>query len=156
NTPKKKSVVDQYILLKLTPKTAKPTGPSSQPKDEGINMTNSETESNEIVKLVNKEKDTSNRELTENNAGFQDEGQAGSNPEKPHEEEPEKTNAESEVQSIVTVPIHQDISSVPLMTTLVIDLTTSQSESPTVYAPLPTSTTTTTTTTTTTLPPPQP
>ncbi|GJY08834.1 hypothetical protein Tco_0375888 [Tanacetum coccineum] len=34
--------------------------------------------------------------------------------EKPQEEEPEKTNAESEVQSMVTVPIHQDTSSVPL------------------------------------------
>ncbi|GJQ90659.1 hypothetical protein Tco_0001798 [Tanacetum coccineum] len=43
------------------------------------------------------------------------------------------------------------------MTTLVIDLTTSQSDSPTAHAPLPTSTATTTTiTTTTTLPPPPP
>nr|GFA90729.1 hypothetical protein [Tanacetum cinerariifolium] len=42
--------------------------------------------------------------------------------EKPQEEEPEKTNIESEVQSMVTVPIHQDTSSVPPMTTLVIDL----------------------------------
>ncbi|GKB75340.1 retrovirus-related pol polyprotein from transposon TNT 1-94 [Tanacetum coccineum] len=221
-----------------------------------------ETESDEIVTPVNKEKDASNRELTEINAGVQDEGQAGSNPgkqdegqagsnpgnaaefqpqpshvvhagpnlepmdlavsdastqqnpeqmdeeftttaypnvqenlklptedqvileepasstgtlsslqnlekelsftdqffvEKPQEEEPEKTNAESEVQSMVTVPIHQDTSLVPPMTTPVIDLTTSQSDSPTVHAPLPTSTTTTTTiTTTTTLPPPPP
>ncbi|GKB86467.1 hypothetical protein Tco_0958739 [Tanacetum coccineum] len=77
--------------------------------------------------------------------------------EKPQEEEPEKTNAESEVQSMVTIPIHQDTSSVPPMTTPVIDLTKSQSDSPTVHAPLPTSTTTTTTvTTTTTLPPPPP
>ncbi|GJZ74226.1 E-beta-farnesene synthase [Tanacetum coccineum] len=75
--------------------------------------------------------------------------------EKPQEEEPEKTNAESEVQSMVTVPIHQDTSLVPPMTTPVIDLTTSQSDSPTVHAPLPTSTAITTTiTTTTTLPPP--
>ncbi|GJR53787.1 hypothetical protein Tco_1404308 [Tanacetum coccineum] len=34
-----------------------------------------------------------------------------------------KTNVEAEVQSIVSVPIHQDTSSVPPMTTLVIDLT---------------------------------
>ncbi|GKA70745.1 hypothetical protein Tco_0776884 [Tanacetum coccineum] len=74
---------------------------------------------------------------------------------KPQEEDPEKTNAESEVQSMVIVPIHQDTSSVPPMTTPVTDLTTSQSDSPNVHAPLPTSTTTTTTiTTTTTLPPP--
>ncbi|GJX57812.1 hypothetical protein Tco_0287709 [Tanacetum coccineum] len=75
--------------------------------------------------------------------------------EKPREEEPLKTNAEAEVQSMVLVPIHQDTSSVPPMTTPVIDLTKSQSESP-----LPTSTTTisTITTTTPTLlpPPPQP
>ncbi|GJV18059.1 retrovirus-related pol polyprotein from transposon TNT 1-94 [Tanacetum coccineum] len=43
--------------------------------------------------------------------------------EKSQEDEPEKTNTESEVQSMVTVPIHQDTSSVPLMTTPVIDLT---------------------------------
>ncbi|GJS19167.1 hypothetical protein Tco_0447799 [Tanacetum coccineum] len=75
--------------------------------------------------------------------------------EKPHEEESGKTNAETEVQSMVLVPIHQDTSSVPPMTTPVIDLTTMQYDSP-----LPTSTTTIstiTTTTTTPLPPsPQP
>ncbi|GJV32827.1 copia protein [Tanacetum coccineum] len=70
--------------------------------------------------------------------------------EKPYKEEPGKTNAEAEVQSMVSVPIHQDTSSVPPLTTLVIDLMKSQSDSP-----LPTSTTTTSTiTTTTTLPPP--
>ncbi|GJT15712.1 hypothetical protein Tco_0874418, partial [Tanacetum coccineum] len=37
--------------------------------------------------------------------------------EKSQEDEPEKTNTEAEVQSMVTVPIHQDTSSVPLMTT---------------------------------------
>ncbi|GJR13737.1 E-beta-farnesene synthase [Tanacetum coccineum] len=42
------------------------------------------------------------------------------------EDEPEKTNTESEVRSMVTVPIHQDTSSVPLMTTSVIDLIVSQ------------------------------
>ncbi|GKE14216.1 hypothetical protein Tco_1421793 [Tanacetum coccineum] len=62
---------------------------------------------------------------------------------------------------MVTVPIHQDTSSVPLMTTLVIDLTVSQPVPTAVQAPLPTITATVTatiTTTTTTLPPipPQP
>ncbi|GKE94847.1 hypothetical protein Tco_1579702, partial [Tanacetum coccineum] len=42
--------------------------------------------------------------------------------EKPQEEEPGKTNAEAEVQSMVLVPIHQDTYSVPPLTTLVIDL----------------------------------
>ncbi|GJZ30011.1 hypothetical protein Tco_0575058 [Tanacetum coccineum] len=62
--------------------------------------------------------------------------------EKSQEDEPEKTNTESEVQSMVTVPIHQDTSSVHLMTTPVIDLTVSQPVSTTVQAPLPTSTAT--------------
>ncbi|GKE35683.1 hypothetical protein Tco_1455005, partial [Tanacetum coccineum] len=77
--------------------------------------------------------------------------------EKSQEDEPEKTNTESEVQSMVTVPIHQDTSSVRLMTTPVIDLIVSQPISTTVQAPLPTSTTTVTViTTTTSLPPPPP
>ncbi|GKA26685.1 retrovirus-related pol polyprotein from transposon TNT 1-94 [Tanacetum coccineum] len=71
------------------------------------------------------------------------------------EEELGKTNAEAEVQSMVSVPIHQDTSSVPPMTTPVIDLTKSQADSP-----LSTSTATisTITKTTPTLlpPPPQP
>nr|GEX22124.1 reverse transcriptase domain-containing protein [Tanacetum cinerariifolium] len=50
--------------------------------------------------------------------------------EKQQEEEPGKTNVKAEVQSMVSVPIHQDTSSVPLMTTSVIDLTMSQSGSP--------------------------
>nr|GFB22556.1 hypothetical protein [Tanacetum cinerariifolium] len=115
----------------------------------------------------------------EPNLGVQDEGQDGSNPEpasstktlsslqnlkkelslvdrffmeKKQEEEPEKTNVEAEVQSMVSILIHQDTSSVPPMTTPVIDLTTSQSGSP-----LPTSTSTTSIikTTTSLTPPPQ-
>ncbi|GJU55035.1 hypothetical protein Tco_1228749 [Tanacetum coccineum] len=58
---------------------------------------------------------------------------------------------------MVTLPIHQDTSSVSLMTTPVIDLTLSQPVSITVQAPLPTSTATVTAiTTTTSLPPPPP
>ncbi|GKD26390.1 E-beta-farnesene synthase [Tanacetum coccineum] len=76
--------------------------------------------------------------------------------EKSQEDEPEKTNTESEVQSMVTVPIHQDTSSVPLMTTPIIDLTVSQPIPTAVQALLPTltATATATTMTTTTLPPP--
>ncbi|GJR78107.1 hypothetical protein Tco_0148892 [Tanacetum coccineum] len=77
--------------------------------------------------------------------------------EKPQEEEHEKTNTESEVQSMVTVPILQDTSSVHLMTSLVIDLTVSHLVSTTIHAPLPTSIAiVTATTTTTSLPPPPP
>nr|GEW35139.1 hypothetical protein [Tanacetum cinerariifolium] len=72
--------------------------------------------------------------------------------EKQQEEEPGKTKAEAEVQSMVSVSIHQDTSSVPLMTTSAIDLTTSQS-----FSPLQTSSATTSTVmTTTTIPPPPP
>ncbi|GJV90752.1 putative ribonuclease H-like domain-containing protein [Tanacetum coccineum] len=62
--------------------------------------------------------------------------------EKSQEDEPEKTNTEVEVQSMVTVPIHQDTSSVPLMTSPIIDLTVSQPASTTVQALIPTSTAT--------------
>ncbi|GJU80764.1 hypothetical protein Tco_1283129 [Tanacetum coccineum] len=50
--------------------------------------------------------------------------------EKSQEDEPEKTNIEAEVvQSMVTVPILQDTSFVPLMTTPVIDIIDPQSDS---------------------------
>ncbi|GJX26273.1 hypothetical protein Tco_0232569 [Tanacetum coccineum] len=52
--------------------------------------------------------------------------------EKSQEDEPEKTNTELEVQSMVMVPIHQDTSSVPLMTSPIIDLTVSQPASTTI------------------------
>ncbi|GJR77008.1 hypothetical protein Tco_0089373 [Tanacetum coccineum] len=52
------------------------------------------------------------------------------------EDEPDKTNTESEVQSMVTVPILQDTSSVPLLTSPVIDLTVPQQASTTIQAPL--------------------
>ncbi|GJS07394.1 hypothetical protein Tco_0364190 [Tanacetum coccineum] len=77
--------------------------------------------------------------------------------EKSQVDEPDKSNTEAEVQPMLTVPIHQDTSSVPLMTTPVIDLTMSQPVSTTVQVPLPTSTATVTAiTTTTSLPPPPP
>ncbi|GKC07801.1 retrovirus-related pol polyprotein from transposon TNT 1-94 [Tanacetum coccineum] len=72
--------------------------------------------------------------------------------EKPHEGSG-KANAEIEVQSMVSVPIHQDTSSVPLMTTSVIDLTTMQSDS---LLPTSIATTSIITTTTSLPPPPQP
>ncbi|GKC63963.1 hypothetical protein Tco_1096561, partial [Tanacetum coccineum] len=73
--------------------------------------------------------------------------------EKSQEDEPEKTNTDVEVQSMVTVPIHQDTSSVPLMTFPIIDITVSQPASTTVQASLPTPPATTTTLPS---PPPQP
>ncbi|GJU07401.1 hypothetical protein Tco_1123831 [Tanacetum coccineum] len=207
-TPKKKSLAEQYIFQR---RSSAPTEPSSHDESSSLyaelGLTDSETKSDE--------------EIAGPNPGIQAKGQAGSNPsdaavsqpqsshvvhagpnrehmdlevtntsiqqnpekmdkeftttaypnveenlklptedqflvEKSQEDEPEKTNTKSEVQSMVMVPIHQDTSSVPLMTTPIIDLTVSQPVSITVQAPLPTSTATVTaiTTTTSLLPPP--
>nr|GEY60131.1 hypothetical protein [Tanacetum cinerariifolium] len=75
---------------------------------------------------------------------------------KPSEAENEKTAAETKVESMVSVTIQQDTSTIPHMTTLVIDLT-SRPDSPNVHRLLQaTATETTMTTTTTHPPPPQP
>nr|GEY07621.1 E-beta-farnesene synthase [Tanacetum cinerariifolium] len=77
---------------------------------------------------------------------------------KPFDADNKKTTAKTEVESMVSVTIQQDTSSIPPMTTLIIDLT-SRPDSPNVHRPLQataTETTTTTTTTTTHPPPPQP
>ncbi|GJZ38306.1 retrovirus-related pol polyprotein from transposon TNT 1-94 [Tanacetum coccineum] len=208
-TPTKKSHVDQFIFQRCPSMHTEPNGQADSPSlDAKLPLTDSETESNEEVPVINAG-DQDEGQARPNpgeqdegqarpNPGEQDGGQAGSNPgdavesqpqpshvvhvileepasstgtlsslqnldkylsftdqffvEKTQEEEPGKTNAEAEVQSMVSVPIHQDTSSVPLMTTPVINLTKSQSDSP-----LPTSTATTLTIiTTTTLPPPPP
>ncbi|GKA39179.1 hypothetical protein Tco_0731730 [Tanacetum coccineum] len=77
---------------------------------------------------------------------------------KPSEADNEKTTADIEAESMVSVTIHQDTSAIPPMTSPVIDLV-SRPDSPNVHRPLPTTATATATTTTTikTLPlPPQP
>ncbi|GKA14454.1 hypothetical protein Tco_0694100 [Tanacetum coccineum] len=71
------------------------------------------------------------------------------------EYEPEKLNVESEVVSMVTVPIYQASSSVPPLYTLVIDLSPPKLVSSSTQAPILTATTTTTTTTLPLPPPPQ-
>ncbi|GKC09119.1 hypothetical protein Tco_1000729 [Tanacetum coccineum] len=68
-------------------------------------------------------------------------------------DEPRNANMETEVESMVIVPIHQASSSVPRLTTLVIDLTPPKLVSSTVQEPVFTATTKTTTIT---LPPPPP
>ncbi|GJS81662.1 integrase, catalytic region, zinc finger, CCHC-type containing protein [Tanacetum coccineum] len=65
-------------------------------------------------------------------------------------EEPGKANVETEVESMVNVPIHQASLTVPPLSTLVIDLTQPKPVSPPNQEPIFTATTTTTTT----LPPP--
>ncbi|GJV86389.1 hypothetical protein Tco_1530327 [Tanacetum coccineum] len=77
---------------------------------------------------------------------------------KPSEADNEKTTANTEVESMVSVTIHQDTSAIPPMTSPVINLV-SRPDSPNVHQPLPTTTTATATTTIimTTIPlPPQP
>ncbi|GJT01149.1 hypothetical protein Tco_0822318 [Tanacetum coccineum] len=76
---------------------------------------------------------------------------------KPSDAENEKTTADTEAESMVSISIQQDTSVIPPMTSPVIGLMP-RPDSPNVHWPLPTTTTTTSaTTTTTTLPlPPQP
>ncbi|GJR58396.1 hypothetical protein Tco_1500558 [Tanacetum coccineum] len=68
-------------------------------------------------------------------------------------EEPGKANVETEVESMVTVPIHQASSSVPPLSTPIIDLTPPKPVLPPVQEPICIATTATTTTL---LPPPPP
>ncbi|GJT50432.1 hypothetical protein Tco_0976589 [Tanacetum coccineum] len=68
-------------------------------------------------------------------------------------EEPRKANVKDEVESMVTVPIHQASSSVPPLSTPVIDLSPPKQSTHPVHEQLITATTETTTTT---LPPPPP
>nr|GEV21303.1 hypothetical protein CTI12_AA475510 [Tanacetum cinerariifolium] len=68
------------------------------------------------------------------------------------EEEPGKADVETKFESMVTVPIHQASSSVPLLSTPIIDLTPPKPVSPPVQEPIVIATTITTTT----LPPPPP
>nr|GFB38597.1 hypothetical protein [Tanacetum cinerariifolium] len=63
---------------------------------------------------------------------------------KPTKEDMGKTNIETKVESMVTVPIHQESSSIPLLSTLVIDLTPPKPVSSIVQEPGFTTTTTTT------------
>ncbi|GKB39932.1 hypothetical protein Tco_0884874 [Tanacetum coccineum] len=75
---------------------------------------------------------------------------------KPLEANNEKTTADTEAESMVSVTIQQDTSVIPPMTSPVIG-PVPRPDSPNVHWPLPTTTTTTAATTTTTLPlPPQP
>ncbi|GKA82775.1 hypothetical protein Tco_0789523, partial [Tanacetum coccineum] len=75
---------------------------------------------------------------------------------KPSEANNEKTTADTEAESMVSVTIQQDTSVIPPMTSPVIG-PVPRPDSPNVHWPLPTTTTTTSATTTTTLPlPPQP
>nr|GEU85853.1 hypothetical protein [Tanacetum cinerariifolium] len=143
-TSKKKSPIDQFVFQRCTHMPIEPSGHAESP--------------------------SLDKEVPEINVGDQDEGQAGPNPEATDastQQNPKEmveeftTTAYLNVQENLKLPTEdQDTSSVPPMTTLVIDLAVSQLVSITVKAPLPISTTTATTiiitTTTTLLSPPHP
>ncbi|GJU72467.1 retrovirus-related pol polyprotein from transposon TNT 1-94 [Tanacetum coccineum] len=152
-TPKKKSPAEQFIFQRRTPTTAEPSGlVESSSLYAELGLTDSGTESDEEVSPemnaqgeVRLEEPTSsagtlssmknlNKDLS-----FIDQFLI----EKSQEDEPKKTNTEAEVQSMVTVPILQDTSLVPLMTTPIIDIIDPQSDSTTVPASMPTTTATT-------------
>ncbi|GKG23039.1 hypothetical protein Tco_0388342, partial [Tanacetum coccineum] len=71
------------------------------------------------------------------------------------DDEPVKLNVETEVVSMVTVPIYQASSSIPPLLTPIIDLSLSKPASSTTQAPIFTATTSTITTTHPLQPPPQ-
>ncbi|GJR06915.1 hypothetical protein Tco_0529899 [Tanacetum coccineum] len=177
-TPKKKNPAEQFIFQRCTPATAEPsspifvticgTGPGC-PGDAGLSRTPSSHVVHAGLNLDHMDLGIAEASSQPNTEQMDDEFTATAYPkdlsftdqflvEKSQEDEPKKTNTEVQVQSMVTVPILQDTSSIPLMTTPVIYITDPQSDSITVLASMPTTTETVTETTTTTVlpPPPQP
>nr|GEU32513.1 hypothetical protein [Tanacetum cinerariifolium] len=136
-----------------------PSGHAESPSlDEELALTNSESESNKGVPEINAGdnnedqarpnpdqvilKDPTRSTRTLSSLQNLDKELSFTNQflvEKLQEEKPKKTNTEFEVQSLVTVPIHQDTSLVLPMSTSVIDLIVLQPVSVTVQASLPTS-----------------
>ncbi|GJZ38575.1 hypothetical protein Tco_0585138 [Tanacetum coccineum] len=103
-TPKKKNPAEQFIFQRRTPATAEPS--ALKHRDVRLEDPTSSAATLSSLRNLNKEISFTNQFLAK----------------KSQEDKPEKTNTEAEVQSLVMVPIHQDTSSVPLMTTPVIDL----------------------------------
>nr|GEY47438.1 hypothetical protein [Tanacetum cinerariifolium] len=105
-------------------KSSKPTPSKKSPKerdftnDADMEQSNSETDT-KILKVEEEQgKEVSNIVALDETTIKLDEGQAGSNP----EEELGKANMETEVESMVTVPIYQASSLVLLLSTPIIDL----------------------------------
>ncbi|GJY93266.1 hypothetical protein Tco_0509048 [Tanacetum coccineum] len=173
--PKKKSISDQYILQRRTPVTqGASTRPSTQPLDDtSVNLvqdtlspadstnvaetyadvepTDSDTQT-EILNIA-KERDNplssfgtlSSMKNLDDACTFGDQFLN----DKSMEDAPRKANMEAEVVSMVILPIHQASSSVPPLSTPVINLSPPKSVLPPVV-------TATAATTPTTLPPPPP
>nr|GEV56217.1 integrase, catalytic region, zinc finger, CCHC-type, peptidase aspartic, catalytic [Tanacetum cinerariifolium] len=110
-TPKKKSHADQYIFQR---RTSTPTGSSGHDKSSSLyaelGLTDSEVESNKDVSGI----DAGVQDLSFDDLFLND---------KPSKADNEKTTAETEAESMVSVTIQLDTSSIPHMTTSLIDLT---------------------------------
>nr|GEV70037.1 retrovirus-related Pol polyprotein from transposon TNT 1-94 [Tanacetum cinerariifolium] len=180
-TPKKKSLADQFIYQR---RTSTPTESSGHDESTSLyterGLTDSEVESDEDVPGINA--GVLNEGQAGPNPGEQNEGQAEPNPEEPasstgtlsslqhlakdlsfgdlffndktSEADNEKTTAKTKAESIVSITIQQDTSLIPLMTTPITDLT-SRPDSSNVHRPLQ-AMATETTTITQPPPPPQP
>nr|GEU80666.1 hypothetical protein [Tanacetum cinerariifolium] len=121
-----KSPVDQFIIQRRTLMPTEASGHAESPSlNAKLALTDNETESDNVVSKINT-RDQDEGQGGPNlgnhdegqagpNLGVQDKGQARSNPGDAIESQPQSSH----------VPIHQDTSSVPPMTTSVIDLTTS-------------------------------
>nr|GEY24643.1 retrovirus-related Pol polyprotein from transposon TNT 1-94 [Tanacetum cinerariifolium] len=133
-TLRNKSHVDQFIFQRCTPMPVEASRHAESPSlDAELALIDKATAASTLqnLKQMDEEFTTTAYPNVQENLKLPSEEQEG---------DPRKTNAKAEVQSMVSVPIHQDTSSVPPMTTLVIDLTLSQSGDP-----LPTSLATTST-----------
>ncbi|GJS95910.1 retrovirus-related pol polyprotein from transposon TNT 1-94 [Tanacetum coccineum] len=81
NTPKKKSITDQYIFQRCTPKTAEPTGPSIHQEDEKVTLAEVKTDTEELLIPTEKSgKEVSNTMVLGTESGGQDEKQGGPDP----------------------------------------------------------------------------
>ncbi|GKD26613.1 retrotransposon protein, putative, unclassified, partial [Tanacetum coccineum] len=157
HTPKQKSPTDQFIFQRRTLMPIKSSRHAESPSLDASNpgdAIESQPQSSHVVHagpyLEHMDSEATDASSQQNHEQIDEEFTITAYPndlsftnqffvEKPQEEEPEKTNTESEVQSMVMVPIHQDTLSVPSMTSPVIDLTVSHPVSTTIHAPLPTS-----------------
>ncbi|GJX01911.1 retrovirus-related pol polyprotein from transposon TNT 1-94 [Tanacetum coccineum] len=81
NTPKKKSITDQYIFQRRTPETAEPTRPSIHQEDEKVTLGEVETDTEELLIPTKKSgKEVSNTVVLGTESGGQDEKQEGPDP----------------------------------------------------------------------------
>ncbi|GJX51233.1 hypothetical protein Tco_0278078 [Tanacetum coccineum] len=173
HTPKRRSTTNQFIFQMWTPNTKEATtGPSAQPQDDtstnivcdSPSPADAET-GEDVEKQVYLEEKTT--ELDQDQAGSDPgethEGSSKLNRalssmknledayairdqfinDKSTDDEPRKLNMEAEVVSMVTVPIYQASSSIPLLSTPVIDLLPKHASS-TTQTPIFTATKTTT------------